>query len=113
MNTALRKKANDFEKGFFKLMNSSVFGNNIENARNHRDIRLVTTNKERNRLVSEPNYHTTKWFSEGLIAIEMNKIKVKMDKHIYLGLSTLDLSKLNFSMIILHQSIKAMLKHDI
>ena len=54
--------------------------------RKHRDIKLVTTNKRRYRLVSEPNYHTTKWFSENLLAIEMKKTNVKMNKSIYLGL---------------------------
>ena len=58
MSTELRK--NDFEKDFFKLMNNSVFGKTMENARKHRDIKLVTTDKRRNQLVSEPNYHTTK-----------------------------------------------------
>ena len=67
MNTELRKQAkNDFEKDFFKLMNNSVFKKTMENVRKHRDIKLVTTDKRRNQLVSEPNYHTTKWFSENL-----------------------------------------------
>ena len=64
------------------------------NLRKHRDIRLVTTNKKREKILSEPNYHTTKWFSENLIAIEMNKTKVRMNKPIYLGFSILDLSKI-------------------
>ena len=51
-----------------------------ENVRKHIDIKLVTANKRRNYLVSEPNYHTTKYFSEDLLAIEMNKIKVKVNK---------------------------------
>ena len=63
MNTELRKKAqNEFEKKFFKLMNNSVFGKTIENVRNHRDIKLVTSDKRRKRLVSEPNYHPIKIF---------------------------------------------------
>ena len=49
----------------------------MENVRKHRDIKLVTTDKRRNQLVSEPNYHTTKYFSENLIAIEMKKNKRK------------------------------------
>ena len=72
MNTELRKKAkNDFEKDFFKLMNNSVLGKTMENVRKNRDIKLVTTNKRRNKLVSELNYHTSKWFSKNLIAIEI------------------------------------------
>ena len=63
MNTELRKQAkNDFEKDFFKLMSNSVFGKTMKNVRKHRDIKLVTTDKRRNQLVSERNYHTTKWF---------------------------------------------------
>ena len=65
----------------------------MENVRKHRDIKLVTTNKRRNQLASEPNYHTTKYFSENLMAIEMKKTKVKMNKPIYLGMSILDISK--------------------
>ena len=61
MNTKLRTEAkNDFKKDFFKLMNISVFGKTMENVRKHRDIKLVTTGKRRNRLLFEPNYHTKK-----------------------------------------------------
>ena len=74
-------------------MNNSVFGKTMENVKEHRDIKLVTTDKRRNQLVSEPNYHTTKWFSENLLAIEMKKIKVKMNKPVYLGLLILEISK--------------------
>ena len=80
MNTKLRKEAkNEFEKDFFKLMNNSVFGKMMENVRKHRDIKLVTTEKRRIKLVSEPNYHTTKPFLKNLIVIEMKKAKVKMN----------------------------------
>ena len=107
MNTELRKKAkNDFEKDFFKLMNNSVFGKTMENVRKHRDIKLVTTEKRRLKLVSEPHYHTTKHFSENLIAIEMKKTKVKMNKPTYLGASMLPSTQrlcTNFGMIILNQ----------
>ena len=75
-------------------MNNAVFGKTMKNVRKHRDIKLVTTAKRRNRLVSEPNYHTTKWFSENLLVIEMKKTKVKMNKPIYLGLSILEISKI-------------------
>ena len=67
-------------------MNNDVFGKTMENVRKHRDIKLVTTDKRRNQLVSEPNYHTKKWFLENLLAIEMKKAKVKMNKPVYLGL---------------------------
>ena len=87
MNTKLRKEAkNDFEKDFFKLMNNSVFRKTMENARKHRDIKLVTADEKRNKLVSEPNCNTTKRFSENLLAIEMKKTKVKMNKPVYLGM---------------------------
>ena len=64
-------------------MNNSVFGKTIGNMRKHRDIKLVTTDEKRNKLVSEPNYHTTKHFSEHLLAIEMKKTKVKVKKPLY------------------------------
>ena len=65
MNTELRKQAKiDFEKHFYKLVNNAVFGKTMENVRKHGDIKLVTTDKRRDQLVSEPNYHSTKWFSE-------------------------------------------------
>ena len=74
MNTGLRKKAkNSLEKDFFKLMNNAVFGKAMENVRKHRDIKLVTTERRKNYLVSEPNYHTTKFFAESLLATEMKK----------------------------------------
>ena len=95
MNTELRKLArNDFEKDLFKLMNNSVFGKTMENIRKHRDIKLVTTDKKRSKLVSEPNYHTINLISEDLSIIEMKKTKVKMNKPIYLGLSILEISKI-------------------
>ena len=74
-------------------MNNSVFGKTMENVRKHRDIKLETTEKRRLKLASEPNYHTTKHFSENSIAIEMKKANVKMNKPIYLGQATLDISK--------------------
>ena len=87
MNTKLKKEAkNDFGKDFFKLINNSVFGKTMENMRKHRDIKLVTADEKRNKLVSEPNYHTTKCFSENLLAIEMKKTKVKMNEPIYSGM---------------------------
>ena len=95
MNTELRKEAkNDFEKDIFKLMNNSVFGKTLENIRKHKDIKLVTTDKKRSKLVSEPNYHTINLILEDLSIIETKKTKVKMNKPIYLGLSILEISKI-------------------
>ena len=94
MNTELWKKAkNDFEKAFFKLMNKAVFGKTMENGRNHRDIKLVTTDKRISILASEPNYHSSKCISKDLMIMEMRKVDVKINKPIYLGQAILDISK--------------------
>ena len=94
-NTELRKNAlNDFEKDFFKLMNNAVFGKTMENVRKHRDIKLVKTDHRRNKLVSERNYHTMKLNDDNLAIIEMRKVKVTMNKPVYLGLSILEISKI-------------------
>ena len=83
MNTKIRTEAkNNFEKDLFKTMNSAVFGKAMKNVRKQRDIKPVTTNRRKNYLVSEPNYHTTKWFPEFLLAIEMKKKEVKMNRPI-------------------------------
>ena len=95
MNTKVRMQAeNDFEKGFFKLMNNAVFGKTVENVRNHRYIKLLTTDKRRSILASEPNYHFSKRISNDLMIIEMRKVEVKMNKQIYLGQAILDISKI-------------------
>ena len=74
-NKLIIEAKNDFERDFFKLLNNFVFGKTMENVRKHRDFKLARTDKRRNQLVSEPNYHTTKWFSEDLLAIEMKRVK--------------------------------------
>ena len=77
MNTKLKQKAkNNFEKDFFKLMNNAVFRKATKNVREYRDIKLVTAEMRRNYLVSEPNYHTTNFLTENLLAIEMKKSQV-------------------------------------
>ena len=97
-------------KYFFKLMINSVFGKTQENIRKQRYIKFVTIDEKRNRLVSEPNYHITKRFSENLLAIEMKNTKAKMNKPVYLGMSILDISKMLmykfFGMITLKQSME-------
>ena len=91
-------------------MNNSVFGKTMENVRKRRDIKLVTTDKKkRNKLVSEPNQHTTKRFSENLLAIKMKKKKVKKNELVYLGMSILNVSKTlmyEFWMTILNQKME-------
>ena len=95
MNMDLRNKAkNYFEKYFFKLMNNGVFGKTKENVRKHGDIKLVTTERRRNYLASEPNYHTTKFFKENLLVKEMRRTQIPMNKPVYLGFSILELSKI-------------------
>ena len=95
MNNKLRTEANnDFEKDFFKLLNNAVFGKTMENVRKHKDIKLATTERRRNYLGSEPNYHTTKFFTEHMLAIEMKKSEILMNKPACLGLSILDVNKI-------------------
>ena len=85
INTDLRKKQKyDFEKDFFKLMNSVVFGKTMENVWNNRDVKLVSKERKRNYLVSEPNYHTTKFITENLLAIEL---KTKQ-RYLWINLSS-------------------------
>ena len=94
LNTELRKNAkNEFEKDFYKLKINSIYGKTVQNDRKHRDIKLVTTEYKRNKLTSEPNYHSTKCISKHLLGMEMIKTEVKIDKPMYLGQAVLHLSK--------------------
>ena len=94
-NTQLRTAAiNDFEKDFFKLMNNSVFGKTMENIRKHRNIKLVTTEENYLHTVMKPNFKSGVLFGESLMGCEMGKIKVVMNKPVYLGQVILDLSKI-------------------
>ena len=65
----------------------------MENMRKYRDIKLVTTERRRNYLVSEPNYNTNKFLTEHLLVTEMRRSQIVMNKPVYLGLSILDLNK--------------------
>ena len=94
-NTNLRAKSkNESEKDFFKLMNNSVFGKTMENIRKHKDVKLVTNKKAYLKQVMKPNFKSGLCFSENLMGCEMGKIKVVMNKPVYMGLVILDLSKI-------------------
>ena len=94
-NTQLRMAAtNDFEKNFFKLMNNSVFGKTMENIRKHRNIKLVMTEEKYLHTVMRPNFKSGVLFGENLMGCKMGKIKVVMNKPVYLGQAILDLSKI-------------------
>ena len=91
MNTELRQKAkNNFDKEFLKVMSNAVLGKIMENVRKHKNNEFATTERRRNYLLSEPNNHTTKFFMENLLAIEMRKTQILMKKPVYLPLSMLD-----------------------
>ena len=94
-NTQIRMAAtNDFEKDFFKLMNNSVFGKKMENIRKHRNIKLVMTEEKYLHTVMKPNFKSGVLFGENLMDCEMGKIKVVMNKPVYLGQAILDLRKI-------------------
>ena len=94
-NTEKRKSAaNHFEKDFFKLMNNSVFGKTMENVRMHKDIKLACTEKKHKFYASKVNFKHAIRFSENLVAMNMRRVRIKMNKHVYLGQAILDLSKM-------------------
>ena len=93
-NTRLRTVAkNDFEKDFYKLMNNSVFGKMMENIRKHRDIKLVNNKEDYLKQVMKPNFKGGVLMGADSMSCEMGKVKVKMNKPVYLGQAILDLSK--------------------
>ena len=94
-NTQLRTEATNYlEKDFFKLMNNSVFGKMMENIRKHRNIKLVMTEEKYLHTVMHPNFKSGVLFGENLMNCEMGKIKVVMNKPVYLSQAILDLSKI-------------------
>ena len=84
MNSKLKRAKNIFAGHCLKLMSNAVFGKTLENVRKHRNIKLKTIERRRNYLLSEPNYHTTKFFTENLLAIEMRKSQILVNKSVYL-----------------------------
>ena len=94
-NTRLRTSAkNDFKKDFYKLMSNSVFGKTMENIRRHQDIKLVNNERDYLKTVMKPNFKSGTLLGPDLMGCEMGKIKVVMNKPVYLGQAILDLSKL-------------------
>ena len=94
INQRKKKKKMVLKKISFKLMNNAVSLKTMENVRKHKDIKLATTEKRRNCLVSELNYHTTTFFTENLLAIKIKKTEILMNKSVCLGISILELSKI-------------------
>ena len=93
-NTRLRTAAkNDFEKDFYKPMNNSVFGKTMENIRKHRNIKLVNNEEEYLKNVMKPNFKSGTLLGPDLMGCEMGKVRIVMNKPVYLGQAILDLSK--------------------
>ena len=94
-NTKLRTGAtNDFEKDFYKLMNSAIFGKTMDNIREHRNIKLITSREAYLKVVMKSSFKSGVQFSSNLMGCEMGKIKVVMNKPVYLEQAILDLSKI-------------------
>ena len=75
------------------MINNAVFGETMENVKKHRNFKLVTKERRKNYLVSEQIITLQSFFTKTLLAIEMRKTEILMNKPIYLGLSILDLNK--------------------
>ncbi|XP_047515259.1 uncharacterized protein LOC125056273 [Pieris napi] len=100
LNTQLRTRANsDFEKDFYKLMNNAVFGKTMENIEKRVNVKLLTHWENRGKvlgagdLIAQPHFHSVSIFSDSLVAIQLNKMKLIYNKPIYLGFCILDISK--------------------
>lgn len=104
LNTHLRQSTDSaFEQDFFKLLNNSIFGKTLEDTERRVDVKLVTKwRDERNKtnkfhsaeqLISRPNFHSASIFDENLVAVQLKREKVVLNKPIYIGFTVLELSK--------------------
>ena len=94
LNTMLREEAkNELQKDFFKLMNHSVFGKTMENIRNRKDMKIVTSDKKYLKYVMKSNFKDCHPFAKHLFIVEMGKREITMNKPVYLRQAILDLSK--------------------
>ena len=66
----------------------------MENIRKHRNIKLVNNEEEYLRAVMKPNFKSGMLLGPELMGCEMGKVKVVMNKPVYLGQAILDLSKI-------------------
>ena len=93
-NTEKRKNArNDFEKDFFKLLNNAVFGKTMESVRKRVNVKLVNTEKQLKKLSSSPLFDYFSIFDENLVAVNMKKPTLYLNRPIYVGFCILELSK--------------------
>ena len=95
LNTSLRKSANNkFEEGFAKLMNNSFFGKTCEDVRKYRDVKIVLDKKKAEKLISRPSLEQCKIYEENLVALQLKRKNVTLNKPRYIGMSVLEISKL-------------------
>ena len=95
-NTGKRKEAkSDFEKDLFKLMNNAVYGKTMEDKKKHKDFELVQSSQKLEKLISSPQFRHSHIINEELVGVEKVKMKLKLDKPMFIGMSILDLSKLH------------------
>ena len=96
LNQEARAKAiSDFESDFYKLMNNAMFGKTCENQKKRTNIRLVQSFQKLLELIAKPNFRDVRIFSEDLVAVELQKTQVEINKPFYIGFTVLELSKLH------------------
>lgn len=97
LNTSLRTQAkNEFEKNFYKLLINAIYGKTMENLRSRVDIRLKTSWDGRYgaaKMIALPNFKRFNIFDKHLVAIELTRTHILMNKPIIVGMSILDISK--------------------